>query len=210
MVDVVDTGGQSTLDTLRNALEAERAKLADDRMKMAEDRLRLADAEVAAAARTAPPKASMWTEWLKPGAILPLSFFAIAAFMTYQHDQAATAKSISDLSGNMATIATRLDHDEQGTAERVKDLVPIIRSSDNALRQNELLNKEQGERIEAIAQSVLQMRQAMDALRDAVQKTHEQLMIDEARREREGRLIMPPRGMHAPTPDDVKAAAEAR
>lgn len=198
------TEAHTPSDIMTAVLDAERNKIADDRLTIAKERIELADAKREADTRQKP---SWIAEWLKPNAILPLTFFAIAAFATYSHDQAATASSMKDLAGSVATIATRLDHDEQGTADRVKDLVPLIRSAEVARTQNDLINKEQGDRIESIAQSVLQMRQAMDALRDAVTKTHEELMIEEARNQREGRLTSP-HGSHALTPAENDAAAK--
>lgn len=196
-----ETGGQSTLDTMRGALEAERARIADEYMRMAEERLKLVDAQSEAEKRTRP---KWWLEWMKPTPVLAIAGVLWAAGQLYTGTQGQTAKILDTVTNRLDALSSRMDREEQSTRERVRDFVPVIQKSDTAIEQMKLINTAQDDRLNNVARSMDTLRISVEKLRDTVETTHEELMIEKTRRE--GRLMIP-HGPRAPTPDDNRAEA---
>ena len=143
--------------------------------------------------RPADPPKTPWTDWLR-SSIIPVVLACIGGLTFYNHDQATTAKSVADLAKSIDVITQRLERDERETSDRVRDLVPIIRGGEIARASSELIDRQQNERIQAMAESIIQLRSTVETLSAAVSKTHEDLMIDRARRgEKESRLEATPR-----------------
>jgi hypothetical protein len=175
----------SIIEAIRAATAGERDKLAVERLAVADEKLRLAEKDKEAAAKARP---SWWGEWVKPAPILAAAATLFGAFQVYQSDKNTIQTRFQEQSAALLSMANEVHTNLKGADERSVKYLPLIESDHSAIEAQKLINDQNSDRMQNVAVALADLRRSVEALRDAVQKTHEEMMISEAKHERESRL----------------------
>lgn len=180
----VKTGGKlpSYTDVIGSAFDATEARFMAERLEFVQEKLRMKEA---AEAR----KPGFWSKWLEPGPTLALAGMLGAAYLAYQNDRASVQESLRTMQTAIATMAGHIEAIDKAAQDRATKYVPTIERLALSADKQEMITNEHASRLDNIVHSVQDLRDSVGALRDAVQKQHEDIAIDRARRE--GRLILP-------------------
>jgi hypothetical protein len=181
----MDQVARSMIEAQADSMMAERLKLAEDKLRMAEERQK-----------------RWWTEWVKPGFVLPATVIALGALRVYWGDQEMTQSRFSEQAAAMTTMVNEMHAGFKIVDDRATVNLPIIKATQIAVEQQKLINDSTNDRFQNMAMAVQDMRRSVEALRDAVQKTREEMISNEAKRQREGRLMTGPHSPRPDTPDD--------